>query len=470
MTRLGLVVHGQPPELVGGTERLVAASAASLAAAGHEVEVFSGAMEWRPEHEVVRDESGPVPVVRVHRSDLFYERWDKLDNPMVERSYRDWLDAYRPELVHVHHWARLCTGLVRVAAEHGVPAVASLHDLFASCPRYHRVRADDVFCETAPGVEACLNCTPRWAFQSDAEISSSLRVFVAELRAEVTAAAALVAPTEGHGRRIMGWLGVDRDVTAIAPAGSSVPAPATRPLADRRARPGDPLRVGTFGHLHPLKGVGVLVDAVARLPARDCVELHVWGEAPDEETHAALRARAEGLPVVWHGAFSPEDLGGAPLDLVVLPTLCAESYSFTLDEATALQVPVLASDLGALQDRATERVRLLPRGDADALAGALYELAGDPDARARMVAAPGPATHDAAAHDAALLAVYEQVLAAPRPVGRPRDDRLLAQREHLFGLRESGLRELLRSEGWEDVVAGLRAEVDRLKGDEQPPG
>ena len=60
--------------------------------------------------------------------------------------------------------------------------------------------------------------------------------------------------------------------------------------------------------------------------------------------------------------------------------------------------------------------------------------------------------------------------AEPRPVGRPRDDRLLAQREHLFGLRESGLRELLRSEGWEDVVAGLRAEVDRLKGDEQPPG
>jgi len=463
VTRLGLVVHGQPPELVGGTERLVAELAAALAARGEQVEVFSGSMVWKPAFEVARDGSGPVPVVRVHRSDLFFERWDKLDNPQVERAYRRWLDEFRPDLVHVHHWARLCTTLVRVAAEHGIPAVASLHDLFASCPRYHRVKPDDVFCEQAPGVAACLHCAPRWRFQGDLEIAASLDVFVAEMAAEVAAAAALVAPTEGHGRRIMQWLGLQRPVHAIPPAGSGVPAPATRPLGARVASPRDPLRVGCFGHLHPLKGLPVLLEAQARLRDSRRVEVHVWGEAPDAATDAALRRQAGDRPVVWHGAYRPADLAGAPLDVVVLPTLCAESYSFTLDEAAALGVPVLASDLGALADRATARVQLVPRGDAVALAAALERLADDPALRSRQGAAEPPVVSDGRVQQDQLAALYRRVLAGPRPAARVADERALAQREHLFLLREAGLAELLRSEGWEDVVARLQSELEAAR-------
>ena len=42
-------------------------------------------------------------------------------------------------------------------------------------------------------------------------------------------------------------------------------------------------------------------------------------------------------------------------------------------------------------------------------------------------------------------------------------DRSLSQREHAFLLREAGLHELLRSEGWEDVVARLQAENEALR-------
>ncbi len=463
MTRVGLVVHGFPPELVGGTERLVAASARGLAAAGLEVEVFSGSIEWRERWEVVREEAGDVPVTRFHRHDLFFERWDKLENPRVERAFGEWLDATSPDLVHVHHWARLTTTLVRTAAARGVPTVVSLHDLFSSCPRYHRVRADDVFCEAEPGVDACLRCAPRWAFQGDEEIATSVRVFVDDLRAEVEAAAAVVAPTAGHGARIMRWLGLDRDVDAVLPEGGGVGAPATRPLGDRVATRDDPLRVGTFGHLHPLKGCGVLLDAQAALPDPALVELHVWGEAPEPAMHDDLRARAGDRRVTWHGAFTPEDLAGAPVDVVVLPTLCAESYSFTLDEAADLGVPVVASDLGALADRATPRVELVPRGDARALADALLALARDPAARAARRDAPPPERWGQETHDAALRAVYDRVLAAPRPPARAPDPAGLARRIHAFDLREAGLRELLRSEGWERVVADLQAEIERLK-------
>jgi hypothetical protein len=42
---------------------------------------------------------------------------------------------------------------------------------------------------------------------------------------------------------------------------------------------------------------------------------------------------------------------------------------------------------------------------------------------------------------------------------QPADRVALARREHAFLLREAGLAELLRSEGWEDVVASLQAQL-----------
>jgi glycosyltransferase involved in cell wall biosynthesis len=464
VTRIGLVVHGQPPELVGGTERLVSELAESLSARGDAVEIFSGSIEWRPAFEVVRDESGAVPIVRVHRHDLFFERWDKLENPFVERAFGAWLDEFKPDLVHVHHWARLTTRLVSVAKTRGVPVVLSLHDLFSTCPRYHRVKADLSFCDVPAAADACRNCAPRWRFQGDAEIDGSVGVFAADLRAEVAAADALVAPTEGHGRRVLQWLELDRPVTAIAPASAPAIEPATRPLGSESASIERPLAVGVFGHLHPLKGVEVLLDAQAALRDPSLVELHVWGAAPTPEMDAAVKARAGDRRVVWHGAYQPGDLSGAPVDVAVLPTLCAESYSFAADEAAALGVPILASDLGALTDRATGRHALFPRGDAAALAALLAELAADPARRDAMATAPAPPLTHTGRHLAELSAVYDALPAAalqPAPASADAD---LARREHAFTLREAGLHELLRSEGWEDEISRLQAEIARLQG------
>ncbi len=449
MTRVGLVVHGQPPELVGGTERLVADVAAELARRGHEVAILSGSIAWEAAFRVADDAAGPVAVRRLHRDDLYFERWDKIENPRVERAYLDWLDEFRPEVVHVHHWARLTTTLVRRAHERGLPVAASLHDLLPSCPRYHRVKADLSFCEQPPGPEACRRCAPRWTFQQDEEIDAQLVRFVAELRAELSAADLLLAPTEGHAERLLRWMGLRLPVTALAPAGGSLPAPAAPPLAGRAASANAPLRVCAFGHLHPLKGVEVLLDAQAALPDPALVELHVWGASPTPEMDAALRARAGSRAVVWHGAYGPADLSGAPIDVVVLPTLCAESWSLALDEAAALGVPILATDLGALADRATPRMALFPRGDARALAAHLQRLAPDPAARAAMSRAPGPASSSLSRHVDALAEHYARLTRRPRAARAPSaaaQAARLAEQEAAFARREAAWHEGLRSE------------------------
>jgi glycosyltransferase involved in cell wall biosynthesis len=177
-----------------------------------------------------------------------------------------------------------------------------------------------------------------------------------------------------------------------------------------------------------------------------------------------VKARAGDRRVVWHGAYKPSDLSGAPVDGVVLPTLCAESYSFAADEAAALGVPILASDLGALTDRATGRHALFPRGDAAALAKLLAELAADPARRDAMIVAPAPPLTHAGRHLAELSAVYDALPPAASKAPPASAEAELARREHAFTLREAGLHELLRSEGWEDEISRLQAEIQRLQG------
>ncbi|MFG0316256.1 MAG: glycosyltransferase, partial [Planctomycetota bacterium JB042] len=146
--RIAHAVHGHPPELIGGTELYVARLAHAQRAAGHDARVFAGSVEWREEFEVEDETVDGVPVRRVHRNDLYFDRWDKTYQPFVSDAWDRFLAEVRPDVVHVHHWIRLTSDLVAGAARAGVPAVVTAHDLFPTCPRVFRLKDDagDVAC------------------------------------------------------------------------------------------------------------------------------------------------------------------------------------------------------------------------------------------------------------------------------------------------------------------------------------
>src|SRR6185295_19604791 len=112
----------------------------------------------------------------------------------------------------------------------------------------------------------------------------------------------------------------------------------------------------------------------------------------------------------------------APIDVAVLPTLARESYSFILDEAVRLGVPILASDAGALAERATGRVALFRRNDPADLATKLDQLADDPTRIDRMRAAPPPATLTFAEHVRRLEEICIAVIDDGAPPAPPNDD------------------------------------------------
>ena len=154
--------------------------------------------------------------------------------------------------------------------------------------------------------------------------------------------------------------------------------------------------IGMLGRISTWKGQDVLVRALAEpaLAERAAIGLiagDVWPGA--EERLAAVRALAAELGVADRVALvgfrdDVETIYGAA-DLIAVPSTAPDPLPGAAIEAAAAGCVVLASAHGGLPEivRDRETGRLLPPGDAGALARAAAELLDDPAAQERIGAA-----------------------------------------------------------------------------------
>jgi len=158
------------------------------------------------------------------------------------------------------------------------------------------------------------------------------------------------------------------------------PAPAARARLALRDAPTVTF-VGGLDRAHAFKGVGVLLQAAARLD-RD-VQLVLVG---DGDLREAYRRQAVALGLGerarFLGGLADADLPDAyrAADVVVLPSVGrGEAFGLVALEAAACARPVVASDLPGVRTVVREGAtgKLVPPGDVGALAEALADLLAD---------------------------------------------------------------------------------------------
>ena len=142
------------------------------------------------------------------------------------------------------------------------------------------------------------------------------------------------------------------------------------------------------GRLVPVKGVDVLLQAMARVNAR----LAIVGTGPQEQNLRQL-AVVLGVRASFFGALPHEQLRVlyAPSDClavssVVLSNGYADGRPTVLPEAMASGLPVVATRSGGIPDliHDGENGLLVPPGDAEALADALNQVLNDKDLHRRL--------------------------------------------------------------------------------------
>ncbi len=267
------------------------------------------------------------------------------------------LAEFRPDLIHVDEepYSAVTWQLVRAARRRGVPAVFFAWQTIAKRlpPPFGWMRAF-VFRHAAgaiAGTHRAAETLERLGYRGPLTIVPQFGVDLERFQ-----------PSPGHRRARRAALGLGENEVVI----------------------------GFAGRLVPEKGVGVLVQALARLPA---ARLVILGEGREQAELASLATRS-GLDgrVRFPGHQPSRDMAGwlAAFDVLVLPSLTtagwAEQFGRVLVEAMACRVPVVGSDSGEIPNVIGDAGLVVPEGNTAALAGALDRLARDGDLRARLAA------------------------------------------------------------------------------------
>jgi hypothetical protein len=190
------------------------------------------------------------------------------------------------------------------------------------------------------------------------------------------------------------------------------------------------------------KGTHLLLEAVRKLSDPGAVEVHVIGEAEDPTYREELAALARNLPVTFHGAFTPNDLAGLELDVAVFPSLFHESYSFVLDEAFQLGLPVIVSDRGAMAERVGPAGLVFSAGVAEDLAEKIQTLLDEPPLLEKLrTAIPQDPPHTMSEHILALEKIYGKVIRSRKKTSVPRPDylKILVMRQREIAERDAAI-------------------------------
>jgi hypothetical protein len=274
--------------------------------------------------------------------------------------------------------------LADAAAQAGVPVEATLHDYYAICPRINLVGASGVHCGE-PEPAACDRCLRR------ADPPLPVRSIVAwrdDARRLLARAAKVRVPDQDVAQRMARHFpGLDMEVTPHEPDPGlerprrREPRPAVGPDA--------PAHLVIPGALGVIKGFDVLRELAttvrdAGLPLR----LTLLGYSPED---AALQAAGVEVLGRYDEATLAERLSALDPDLVWIPSVWPETWSYVLSAAFAAGLPVAVFDLGAQARRVREHGgadRCLPLSLASDPAALARELGARVDALRASAAAP----------------------------------------------------------------------------------
>jgi glycosyltransferase involved in cell wall biosynthesis/regulator of sirC expression with transglutaminase-like and TPR domain len=406
------ICHLYTTEGPGGVQEYVRGIARAQRALGHEVQILAGSMHYDEEGLVAGSTPDGLPVTTVHRradealsGDLGSSRIGAVVDSVLAR--------FGPDLCHVHHWQGLTNDLARRAAQRDVPVVITLHDLYATCPLFFRMRVETEGCRPDLPLSECARCLlGRIPFTGPEGTEAMLDSRHRELQADLLAADAVSTMSAYMRDRLVAVPYFRRKDIEVLPIG--VAWEGLGPVAPPAPDPGR-LRIANWAGLAPRKGIHVLLAALADSSQAHRFEVHLYGRTDDSEYAARLRRLQGGVDVHWHGPFTTRselEAIAASTDVAVFPSI-EEPYGLAQDEAMLLGMPLVVTQPGAPTERVGARGIVIPASDPGALRTALERLLGSPELLRALRQAPAEA-RTLAQHVPQLQALYERVVAGAR--------------------------------------------------------
>lgn len=300
------------------------------------------------------------------------------DSGETAQRLRYFLDAIRPNVVHLHHGFNLGYEIVEIIRKYDpdIKIYFTLHEFLPICARDGQMlTTGGRLCQKASPL-ACQECFPD---RSQAEFWMRKR----RLLHYFSFVDAFITPSNFLQNRYLEW-GIEPERIFTLENGLRHITP--EPETGERYRN----RFGFFGTVNPYKGLVTLFLALERLSSeqRQNMVLEINGASFEQQTpqfqqeinNFRKKFEAEGF-LHWRGPYDLEELPArmAAVDWVVVPSTWWENSPVVIQESFACGRPVLASNIGGMAEKVRHDVNgLLARsGDRQAWADLLARASGN---------------------------------------------------------------------------------------------
>ena len=379
------VIHQFVPEHIGGAELHCYLLSKKLAAA-NDVMIFTRSPQ---RSDSKRSTYEGLTVLSLGKRDPApgIPFWRSFD---AEEGFEQTLINFNPDVIHFHHLSGLSLDLPAIAAKYWMPSVFTCHDYYLACPRGQLIRNDLAICEKTEKkiCPACLEpagLRRRWfpRFSAYGRFNRAAAGAVRNLDAFIAPSLWMfdffgnhVAPRE---RLYYVEHGLD-NIEILPP------------------EPSKNMRFAYMGSLIPSKGIHLLIKAFQLLPL-DRITLTLYGSFIPYHGSFDYRKELSNLAdedprIMLHGPFSFEERAELyrGMDILVVPSIWAETYGLTVREGFQAGLEVIAADTGGLSEAFSDNQgNLFAPGSIESLAGVMREAAERLLAGGRSSRAPKPA-------------------------------------------------------------------------------
>lgn len=363
------VVHQYLPDKVGGTELYTRTLARHQAAQGHDVAVFTPSPSSQSATPVLEDgvRIYRIPIANRSATAVFLSTFRQ---PQLNHAFQESLKQENPNIIHIQHLMGLPVSLVADIQAAQIPYLVTLHDYWHVCANAQLLtNFDETICEGPDWWLNCAHCALARSGHANSYpaipvLAPMFALRQIKLKSVLEQAHCLISPTH-FTKSIHEEMGIDSEKIKVVGHGIQLPAMMPEPQTH------DGFHIAYIGGISWQKGIHVLIDAVNQLPPEG-VQLSIIGDLTDFSDYVTeLQAQATHPGIRFRGRLSHDQLwlALATIDVVVVPSLWYETASLIVQEAFAAKVPVIASNIGALQERVADGVngRLVPPDNSDIL-------------------------------------------------------------------------------------------------------
>ncbi len=369
------VVHQFYPHYGSGTEKITYNIASMLQNAGNRVKVVT----YRVDHK--GSVTGEFQNIKynefVYRKIPVLEFFLKDEPPSftVDLSNRDVLvfakevlKREKPDLVHICHPMRVGSFL-EAAEQMAIPCVLTVTDLMYICPKIVMTTSRGEICTDANHGQNCnVKCY-------DTGSHNEKRMALAERL--LCQANSVIAPSVFI--QNMFKKQIPRVNIRIIKHGMDYSGVKYQ---TRKYTRNDIINFGFVGTVREHKGVHLLVDSFMRNKSEN-IRLSVYGGYGGCYGQKLANQAKKDVRISFCGTFDNNNLETAygGIDVLVIPSLCYESYSLVKYEAMMRNIPIVVSDLGALGDGITGGVNgfIFSPAKKDSLYEIITDIANNPE-------------------------------------------------------------------------------------------